>query len=261
MPDRDAFVRKLEAQLKEWSAKLDELRRRAEKAAASRQGETAKQIEALQERRDAIARRLQELRTAGEHAWEELRAGAEKAWEEMATALDSAVARVRARPSGGRRVTVGELMTKDPGACRPHDALNAAARILWEYDCGCVPVIGEGSRVVGVITDRDICMAGYTRNRPLAEIEVGSAMSKDVVACRAGDPVDVAEERMRSRQVRRLPVTEEDGRLVGVLSLNDLARAAARELEGRGRGRVRADGVLRTLAAIGETRAASSAAS
>jgi CBS-domain-containing membrane protein len=81
-----------------------------------------------------------------------------------------------------------------------------------------------------MVTDRDVCMAAYTQGRPLREMRVGEVMSSKVHACRMADDLEVAERMMKSRQVRRLPVLDTDERLVGMLSLNDLALRAAREV-------------------------------
>jgi CBS domain-containing protein len=124
---------------------------------------------------------------------------------------------------------ISELMIRDVKTCRPHDTLNAAARIMWEHDCGCVPVVDEGGRVVGMLTDRDICMAAYTQGRPLDAIQAANVMSKQVHGCKAEDPIAFAQGIMRAHKVRRLPVTDADGHLVGVVSLSDLARQAALE--------------------------------
>jgi CBS domain-containing protein len=121
-------------------------------------------------------------------------------------------------------------MQSEVATCTPGDALSEAARLMWERDCGCVPVVaGDGSgRVVGMITDRDLCMAAFTRGMRLSEVSVASAMASRVHACRPEDPVSVAEEVMRSNQVRRVPVVDADGRLAGIVSLADVAEAGLR---------------------------------
>jgi CBS domain-containing protein len=123
---------------------------------------------------------------------------------------------------------VEQLMSKDVTPCAPHDSLNEVARIMWERDCGCVPVVAEsdGGRVVAMITDRDICMAAYTSGRPLAELRVQEAMSPTLQSCHPSDAVSDVEAVMRSHQVRRLPVVDDAGCLAGMVSLADLARAA-----------------------------------
>ena len=121
-------------------------------------------------------------------------------------------------------MNVGELMTRDVRTCAASDSLNDAARIMWDGDCGCVPVIGPDGTVIGMITDRDICMAAYTQGRRLMYMTVESAASKSVVTIGEHESLRRAEELMRAVQVRRLPVVDSAGRLVGLLSLADLAR-------------------------------------
>lgn len=96
---------------------------------------------------------------------------------------------------------------------------------MWEHDVGAVPVVGSDGSVVGMITDRDICMAVYTRGGTLDDHRVSSAMSNEVHACTPEDTTTAAEELMQTFQIRRVPVIDDD-RLVGILSLNDIALAA-----------------------------------
>jgi len=126
---------------------------------------------------------------------------------------------------------VEQLMVKNMAACRPESTLEEAARIMWERDCGFVPVIesGQSTKVVGVITDRDACMAAYTRGAPLKDLRVADAMAKVVWSCRPSDSIEEAERRMAEARVRRLAVVDESSQLLGVLSLADLAREAFQE--------------------------------
>ncbi len=151
-------------------------------------------------------------------------------------------------------IAVHELMTRDVQSCRAEDTLNVAARLMWDHDCGCLPVVDENEKVIAMITDRDICMAAYTRGVPLAALRVAQAMSKQVHACRVDDSISVAEKIMREHQVRRLPVISADGVLVGILSLNDLAREAVRE-HVPARREVSPEGLAETFAAVCEPRA------
>jgi CBS domain-containing protein len=121
-------------------------------------------------------------------------------------------------------MNVEELMTRDVRTCAASDSLNDAARIMWEADCGCVPVVDADGTVVAMITDRDICMAAYTQGRRLMYMTVDSAASKNVVTIGKDESLRRAEELMRTAQVRRLPVIDSEGRIVGLLSLADLAR-------------------------------------
>jgi CBS domain-containing protein len=147
---------------------------------------------------------------------------------------------------------VRDLMSRDVKICRPDETLERAAEIMWNSDCGCVPVVNHDECVVGMITDRDICMAAYTQGQPLWKIRVQNAMSHDVHTCAPDDNPIQAEMEMRGAQVRRLPVVDRQGHVLGVISLNDLARAAARG--GHKDNSLSLEGVARTLAAVAEPR-------
>jgi CBS domain-containing protein len=142
---------------------------------------------------------------------------------------------------------VGDVMTPHPWTCRPYDRLDAAAHIMWNHDCGAVPVVDSDGVAVAMITDRDVCMAAYTQGRPLREIEVASAASRGLVSVGEHDPLDVAESLMRREKIRRLPVLDGEGRPVGILSLSDLAR---RIHAGHRLGELGMEAVARTLAAV-----------
>tara|TARA_B100000965_G_C19556632_1_gene742556 strand:- start:68 stop:532 length:465 start_codon:yes stop_codon:yes gene_type:complete len=121
---------------------------------------------------------------------------------------------------------IEQLMTRDPLAwCAPHDSLNDAANLMWDQDCGAIPVVEDG-RVVAMLSDQDICMAAYLQSRRLTELAVSSAMSQCVHSCGLGDSVEDVCQLMGVHQVRRLPVTDGEGRLVGVVSLSDLIGGA-----------------------------------
>jgi CBS domain-containing protein len=119
-----------------------------------------------------------------------------------------------------------DLMTKNVQVCHSDDPLNVAAKIMWDADCGCVPVVDAQQKLVGMITDRDICMAAFLQGKHLSEIKVEDAMTREPEACRSDDDVLAVHAAMRRRAIRRVPVTEREGRISGVISLNDLAVAA-----------------------------------
>ena len=116
-----------------------------------------------------------------------------------------------------------ELMTAPPHTCGVHDMASAAAQIMWDHDCGVVPVVHDDGHVVGVVTDRDLCMAAHLRGLLLSSIPIETVMSADVCSCRPDDDVDAVERRMSERQIRRVPVTDAKGLPLGMLSLSDLA--------------------------------------
>jgi CBS domain-containing protein len=143
---------------------------------------------------------------------------------------------------------ISELMTRTVQVCRPTDTLDRAAGLMWDHDIGSVPVVDEHGRVIGMITDRDVCMAAYTCGCALHDIAIEVAMSRNVVTCGADDNETAVAEIMAKHKIRRVPVVDEAHRPVGMLSLNDLARTMA-----RGRN-VPATAVAGTLAAICEHR-------
>ena len=150
-------------------------------------------------------------------------------------------------------VNVAEIMKVDVEICAPDDNLAAAASRMWDADIGCLPVVSADGRVVGMVTDRDICMAALTRGQALREVPVSVAMATEILFCSPEATLVEAEEIMRSGQVRRLPVIDSDGSLAGIVSLNDLARLAGREM-GRKNRDLSAQEVAATLAAISAPR-------
>ena len=146
-------------------------------------------------------------------------------------------------------------MKRDVEVCGLDDNLAAAASRMWDCDIGCLPVVDAAGRVVGMVTDRDICMAALTRGQALRDIPISVAMAKEVLSCPPDATLIEAEEIMRSGQVRRLPVIDSDGCLVGIVSLNDFARLAEHEI-GRKNRDLSAQEVTATLAAVGAPRTA-----
>jgi CBS domain-containing protein len=126
---------------------------------------------------------------------------------------------------------IEQLMTKATTTCRPGHSLSEAARMMWDNDCGCLPVTaGDASqRLLGMITDRDICMAIRSEGGSLEEFRVEDAMTEVVRACNPIDPVSEAMVIMAEARVRRLPVVDDSERVIGLLALGDLALEAARQ--------------------------------
>jgi CBS domain-containing protein len=123
---------------------------------------------------------------------------------------------------------IKEIMTQRVKTCPAESTLDHVARLMWQYDCGIIPVTDSDGRLVGVVTDRDICMAAYTQGVALSAIPVTTAMAKQVIAVHEEELVEQAEYLMRESQIRRLPVVDSENRPVGIVSMNDLARLAAR---------------------------------
>jgi CBS domain-containing protein len=124
-------------------------------------------------------------------------------------------------------MTVKEIMTGNVKACGESTDLASAAKIMWDCDCGIVPVVNAERRVVGVITDRDICIALATRQATSGSLSVRDVLRPDVQTCSADDDVRDALRLLKNRRVRRLPVVDRQGRLIGIISLNDLVAHAS----------------------------------
>ncbi len=121
---------------------------------------------------------------------------------------------------------VSGLMNKDVHSCRTVDSLERAAQLMWDHDCGALPIQDERGHTVGVVTDRDICMAAYTQGKPLRAIPVTVAGSRSLHSVRPDTPVEVAEAVMKMHRIRRVPVLDLGGNLVGMCSLADIVRCA-----------------------------------
>ncbi len=125
---------------------------------------------------------------------------------------------------------VQDIMTKDVSSCSPDANAASAAEIMWARNCGVLPIVEDGGRVVGVVTDRDLFISLGTSNRKPAELSVGEIMHKDLALCHPDDDIRTALKTMAQRQLRRLLVVDEAGALKGVLSLSDIALRAADDL-------------------------------
>ncbi len=121
---------------------------------------------------------------------------------------------------------VKEVMTPNAKAIWLTESLADAARLMWENDCGVLPIIKDGRKVVGLITDRDICMAASVRDRNPSAISVEETMTGQVFAVQPEDDIDEALQVMRQHRIRRLPVINQEGELEGILSMNDIVLQA-----------------------------------
>jgi CBS domain-containing protein len=144
---------------------------------------------------------------------------------------------------------VQDIMTSDVQCCGPDTNLAAAAKMMWDSDCGALPVLNVEGRVMSVITDRDICMATATKNRPAADITVWETVSGKAHSCHLSDDVHTALDIMKREKVRRLPVVDEDGILQGIVAMNDFVLLAG-EAKGGKTAALSYEDVVRTMKAI-----------
>ena len=124
-------------------------------------------------------------------------------------------------------MTIKHIMTAPVGSCGPDTNLGSVVETMWTRDCGIVPVVDEAGQVVGVVTDRDICIALGTRDVPASSLVARSVMTTPVVSCVPDDDcVDVLLT-MSEQHVRRVPVLGPGGVLLGIVSIDDIVRRAA----------------------------------
>jgi CBS domain-containing protein len=128
---------------------------------------------------------------------------------------------------------VNEVMTSRTSVCDLNASLAEAAKAMWDNDCGILPVLKDGKELVGLITDRDICMAIAMRDRVPSAISVEEVMTGEVYSVTSDDDVQRALETMRQHKVRRLPVVDVDGKLTGMLSMNDVTLRAEKTANNR----------------------------
>ena len=128
---------------------------------------------------------------------------------------------------------VQDVMTSQVKSCRPEINLAAAAGMMWDNNCGTLPVVNEQGQVMGMVTDRDIAIAVATKGRLAAEIPVGEVISGKVTACALDEDIKSALKKMGQERVRRVPVVNREGHLQGILSLDDAAIHAQEDKRGR----------------------------
>ncbi len=110
---------------------------------------------------------------------------------------------------------IQDVMTRRVCTVSGRATLADAARLMWENNCGVIPVVDDAEAIFGVITDRDVCMGALTQARPIHEIPVTMSMSKNVATCRDTDDLETVEAIMAERRIRRVPVVDGARRAVG----------------------------------------------
>lgn len=125
-------------------------------------------------------------------------------------------------------MNIGDVMIADVTSCSKEESLHTAAMRMRSRGCGALPVVDSHARVVGMLTDRDVCLAACAHDLHLSELRVASAMSASPRTCRAEDDLASAGRMMREHRIRRLPVVDGAGKLVGIISVGDLASEALR---------------------------------
>jgi CBS domain-containing protein len=119
----------------------------------------------------------------------------------------------------------GEVMTEDPMCCLPNDLVSAAAQAMRREDVGALPVINDEQRqqLIGIVTDRDLAIKVIAESRDPSHTVVQDVMTLTIVVCRECEDLSNAIKAMEEHEIRRIPVIDDDGRLVGIISQADVA--------------------------------------
>ena len=120
---------------------------------------------------------------------------------------------------------IKDVMTAGPTCCKPTDKLDSVAKLMVEHDCGEIPVC-DGMKLVGVITDRDITCRAVAAGKTPATVPVSEVMTREVHTIAPDDKVEEALALMEMKLVRRLPVVDDSGKIVGIVSQADLVAKA-----------------------------------
>ena len=118
-----------------------------------------------------------------------------------------------------------EVMTDKPVCCLPDEPVSAAARVMRREDVGAVPVINDEQKrqLIGIVTDRDLAIKVVAESRDPNQTNISEVMTSTIIACLEGDDVSAAIKTMEEHQIRRLPVVDADGRIIGIISQADVA--------------------------------------
>ena len=143
---------------------------------------------------------------------------------------------------------VKDVMVKTAAFCNPETNVGAAVEIMWNRNCGFLPVVDAQRRVVGVVTDRDIAMAVGTRNQLPGDITVAEIATRKIQSCRPEYDIHMALDTMAENKVRRLVAVNDQNQFEGVLSMDDVVHFA--ETTPGGKVDLSSDDVLRTLKAL-----------
>jgi predicted transcriptional regulator len=137
---------------------------------------------------------------------------------------------VAAKPTD-RRVSmkVHEMMHKGIESVAPETPVVTLAKMMMQHDIGAIPV-GENDQLIGMVTDRDIIVRAVANGKDISKLTARDVMTKGMIYCQDSEEVGDAVRIMESKKVRRLPVLNENKRMVGMLSLGDVSHAASHEI-------------------------------
>ncbi len=146
---------------------------------------------------------------------------------------------------------VSDVMTTNIRSCTPQTDLETVAMEMWNGDCGSIPVMSDTGMPIGMITDRDIAMAGALQHRALCDIETSEVINGNGVrCCNTEDSIESALQTMSDAHIRRLPVIDDSGSLQGMLSVDDVVACAERGKRGEGKPELSFEDAMTTLKSV-----------
>ncbi len=141
---------------------------------------------------------------------------------------------------------ISDLMVKNVFTCHGNTSLNDVAIAMWNNDCGCILIVSEHNKPVGIVTDRDIAIASALKHKSLWEIRADEiAVEKPLYTCSESDSVTAALELMQEHQIRRLPITNHQDELAGIISMGDIIACT-----GKGKNRLPYSATERMIKAV-----------
>ncbi len=120
-------------------------------------------------------------------------------------------------------MTCSDVMTKNPKTCAPTDFVPQAAQLMKSEDVGPIPIVGDNGKLEGIITDRDIVLKVVAEGRDPKTTKLADVMSTDLIMCASDGDIEETLDLMEDNQIRRIPVVDATGRLVGIISQADIA--------------------------------------
>jgi CBS-domain-containing membrane protein len=147
------------------------------------------------------------------------------------------VARNTVQRSGrfGSKLTARDFMTSSVVTARPEDSVERAARLISELDCGALPVVDGSGRLIGIVTNGDITARLVARGLTIQHAQVSDCMTDKAFACSADNSIENCMLAMSWHQVRRIPIVDQDHRVIGIICKRDLARYLCEHMTGSGR--------------------------
>jgi CBS domain-containing protein len=126
---------------------------------------------------------------------------------------------------------IESIMTREPICCEPSESVEKVAQLMREFDIGAIPVVSDfiSRRLVGIITDRDICTVIIAEGKHPAKTAVNLYMTRTLITCSPDDNLEACEDLMKKHRVRRIPVVDRENSCVGIVALADLARVSTPE--------------------------------